>query len=108
MHGMPADGRGMRAVARVVMATVRLTSRSALILGVGIAGAAAALGPAVAVAQVERPSYRVYALGDSFASGEGAPGTDGSYNQHGLEPNPRAVWSGTATDRAPVTPTTIG
>jgi hypothetical protein len=100
MHEMPAEGRGMRAVARVVMATVGLTSRSALILGVGIAGAAAALGPAVAVAQVERPFYRVYALGDSFASGEGAPGTDGSYNQHGLEPDPRAVWSGTATDRA--------
>jgi hypothetical protein len=46
----------------------------------------------------ERALYRVVAFGDSYAAGEGAPGTPGVYDADGTDPHPRAVWSGTATD----------
>jgi hypothetical protein len=58
--------------------------------------AAAALAPAAAAAQ--HPVYRVVAFGDSYAAGEGAPGTNGTYDTDGSNPHPRAVWSGTSAD----------
>jgi hypothetical protein len=51
----------------------------------------------------DRPIYRVVVLGDSYAAGEGAPGTAGDYNADGTpldDPDRRAVWSGSSADRA--------
>lgn len=77
------DGRAMRPTSRTL-------ALAAVLLG-GF--------PAVAGAQDSRPLYRVYALGDSYASGEGAPGTPGSYDGGGDNPSPRAIWSGTPAQR---------
>jgi hypothetical protein len=60
--------------------------------------AAATLAPAAAAGQ--RPLYRVVAFGDSYAAGEGAPGTPGVYEADGTHAHPRAVWSGTDADTA--------
>src|SRR5215470_8369599 len=60
--------------------------------------AIAAAAPAAGAA--DRPVYRVVVMGDSYAAGEGAPGTPGDYNADGTNPDPRAVWSGSNADRA--------
>ncbi len=62
--------------------------------------AIAAAAPAAGAATDDRPIYRVVVLGDSYAAGEGAPGTPGQYNADGTNGDPRAVWSGSAADRA--------
>jgi hypothetical protein len=54
---------------------------------------------AATAAADDRPIYRVVVFGDSYAAGEGAPGTAGSYNSDGTNPDPRAVWSGNDGDR---------
>src|SRR3954468_9812037 len=72
---------------------------------------AAAVPAATAAAADDRPIYRVVVFGDSYGSGEGAPGTAGSYNADGTNPDPRAVWSGNDTDRqftGDVEPGTLG
>ena len=55
---------------------------------------------ATAAGADERPPYRVVAFGDSYAAGEGAPGTPGVYDADGTHPHPRAVWSGSDADTA--------
>ena len=63
----------------------------------------AALLPALALAApaaAQEPVYRVFAFGDSYGSGEGAPGLTGLYGLDGTNPTRREVWSGTAADRA--------
>ena len=67
-----------------------VSSLSALLAGGAFAASAAADAP--------HPVYRVVAFGDSYAAGEGAPGTTGVYDSDGTNPHPRAAWSGTATD----------
>ncbi len=61
---------------------------------------AAAVPAASALAADDRPIYRVVVFGDSYAAGEGAPGTPGDYNADGTPKNPPhpAVWKGTSDD----------
>src|SRR5919197_3782942 len=63
---------------------------------------AAAVPAASALAADDRPVYRVVVFGDSYAAGEGAPGTPGSYNADGTPKDPPhpAVWKGTPDDVA--------
>jgi hypothetical protein len=60
---------------------------------------ATAVPAATATAADDRPIYRVVVFGDSYAAGEGAPGTNGMYNSDGTGGDPRAVWSGSNDDR---------
>jgi len=55
---------------------------------------------ATAAGADQRPPCRVVAFGDSYAAGEGAPGTPGVYDADGTHPHPRAVWSGSDADTA--------
>jgi hypothetical protein len=64
--------------------------------------AAAVLAPA-ALAADDRPVYRVVVFGDSYAAGEGAPGTPGQYPADGTppsDPDDGAVWKGSSADVA--------
>jgi len=66
---------------------------SAVVIAVVVTGWAAP----TAIAQQLRPVYQVFAFGDSYASGEGAPGIPGNYDAGG-DNGRRAVWSGTGAD----------
>src|SRR5689334_16193901 len=57
--------------------------RAAIVMALAFAAGAAPAQAAISAGPSQRAPYEVFTIGDSYASGEGAPDVDGDYNDQG-------------------------